>query len=129
MIDSKNFPLSHEQKLFLLRRCDCWRKWTSLDDKRHCVLCDRIFSGRNVRITFDKTGRATAHCPTRGCTSTCREWLYPGDPLLDERAWEDWLRLLKETEGERFADDDVAHPEKHPSHHGAASPQSVALNQ
>ena len=66
---------SSEGRLELLRKNDPHRKWYSLDDKRVCVLCDRVLTGRQVEITHGRRG-ATLRCPTDGCESTPNDWFY-----------------------------------------------------
>ena len=66
---------SPEDRLQILRASDVSRKWYSLDDKRVCVLCDRVITGRQVEIKKHR-GTATPHCPTPGCEGTPREWFY-----------------------------------------------------
>ena len=68
---------SPEDRLDLLREKDLRRKWYSLDDKRVCVLCDRVITGRQVEIRR-RRGCATLHCPTEGCEGTPNEWFYHG---------------------------------------------------
>ena len=63
-----------EQRLDILRAADDERTWYSLDDKRVCAVCDRIFSGRQVEIQRDQRGRFMLCCPTPGCSSTISQW-------------------------------------------------------
>jgi hypothetical protein len=63
-----------EQRLDILRAADRERTWYSLDDKRVCALCDRIFSGRQVEIQRDQRGRFILRCPTSACLSTMSQW-------------------------------------------------------
>jgi hypothetical protein len=91
---TKPRSLSPKEKLRLLQESDHWRKWQSLDDERQCVLCERTFSGNDVRITHERHGKPVVHCPTPDCSSSPREWLHPGNPLTDDMAWQDWLRIL-----------------------------------
>ncbi len=81
-------------KIELLRSLDRNRAWVSLDDTRHCVLCERTISGHSIRITRDRNGRLQLRCPSRGCRSTPDEWIHPENPLVSEEAWKDWVRLL-----------------------------------
>jgi hypothetical protein len=67
-----------EEKLFALREADTFRKWSSLDDKRVCVLCDRLITGRMIDIWQDGHGAYHVHCPTPGCPATPRDWFYHG---------------------------------------------------
>ena len=71
--------LTLEQRLEILRAGDGDRKWYSLDDKRVCVVCDRVFSGRQVEIRRDQRGRYLLQCPTEGCPSIAPHWFYVGN--------------------------------------------------
>jgi hypothetical protein len=88
--------LTNQDKLDVLRRADQFRSWESLDDKRVCMLCERTFTGRQVEITGSGT-RTRLHCPTDGCTATQSEWTYIANPLLSDRAWQDWAAVLDVT--------------------------------
>ncbi|GEM_PF-2048204 len=92
----KRHLLTPEEKLQILREADPLRPWESLDESRHCVLCERTFTGRQVRISTDRRGRHNVNCPTEDCPSTPREWITPGNPLVDDDAWKDWVRILDE---------------------------------
>lgn len=70
--------LTAEQRLEILRTRDGERKWCSLDDKRVCVVCDRVFTGRQVNIRRDQRGRYLLQCPTAGCPSYVAHWFYDG---------------------------------------------------
>ncbi len=86
--------LAGETKLKLLREADQNRPWQSLDDTRHCILCEKIISGRTIRVSTDRRGATMLHCPTRGCHSTPTDWVHPENPLISEDAWRDWIRML-----------------------------------
>ena len=63
-----------EQRLDILRAADRERTWYSIDDKRVCAVCDRIFGGRQVEIQRDQRGRFILRCPTPACPSTMSQW-------------------------------------------------------
>jgi hypothetical protein len=67
-----------EERLEILRKADRFRKWSSLDHERVCVVCERIFSGRQVEIIRDQGGRYLLKCPTDGCPSLVAHWFYVG---------------------------------------------------
>ena len=73
---NKRVPLA--EKLMALREADTFRKWYSLDDRRVCVLCDRVINGRMIDIWQEDDGSYHLHCPTPGCSSTPRDWFYHG---------------------------------------------------
>ena len=67
-----------EERLEILRKADRFRKWSSLDDERICVVCERIFSGRQIEIVRDQRGQHLLKCPTDGCPSFVAHWFYVG---------------------------------------------------
>jgi len=68
--------LAPEERLDLLRQADTIRKWNSLDDKRLCIMCQRVFSGRQVEIQRDRRGRYLLKCPTDDCPSFIAHWFH-----------------------------------------------------
>jgi hypothetical protein len=75
--------LFEDDKLEVLRRLDRHRNWRALDDKRYCLGCGKIITGRNIRVTnlgSDDTVRAV--CPTEGCKSIPMDWAVPTDEML-----------------------------------------------
>jgi len=70
------------------------RAWTSLDETRQCVLCEQTFTGHQVRVLWDHSGTPHLRCPTPGCPASPAQWIHPGNPLISEDAWRDWVRLL-----------------------------------
>jgi hypothetical protein len=74
-------PLLPEEKLAALRATDSRRKWTSLDDQRVCVLCDRVITGRQVEVTRGPDGAYAVHCPTADCPALPSDWFYQGSGL------------------------------------------------
>jgi hypothetical protein len=76
--------LTDQERLKILRAGDKLRTWSSLDDERLCVLCERILSGRQIEILRDQRGRYLLKCPTSGCDSFAAHWFYVGNAT-------DWL--------------------------------------
>jgi hypothetical protein len=64
--------------LDLLQRIDRFRVWNSLDDRRRCLVCDRVFTGHEV-VLVGGDGKAPlrACCPTPGCSSIPMDWAKP----------------------------------------------------
>jgi hypothetical protein len=83
-----------EERLSILRSEDQFRQWQSLDDKRFCILCERTFDGRQVDIRGSSGGRFRLHCPTEDCSSTPQHWVRPGNPLVSDKAYQDWSVAL-----------------------------------
>ena len=71
--------LTAEERLKILRAGDKLRSWSSLDDERLCVLCERILSGRQIEILRDQRGRYLLKCPTSDCDSFAAHWFYVGN--------------------------------------------------
>jgi hypothetical protein len=71
--------LTPKTRLEILRKVDRLRKWNSLDDERVCVVCERIFPGRQIDIVRDQRGRYLLQCPTTGCPSYVAHWFYVGN--------------------------------------------------
>ena len=65
--------LPPEKRLDILRKIDRDSGWSSLNDQRTCLLCDRLFTGRQIEIDAGKSG-CTLHCPTPGCPSHFTHW-------------------------------------------------------
>jgi hypothetical protein len=63
-----------EERLAILKAADSARKWYSLDDKRVCVICDRVFTGRQIDIQSDQAGHYFLACPTPSCPSNISHW-------------------------------------------------------
>ena len=71
--------LTAEERLKILRSGDKLRTWSSLDDERLCVLCERRLSGWQIEILRDQGGRYLLKCPTAGCDSFAAHWFYVGN--------------------------------------------------
>jgi hypothetical protein len=71
--------LTAEECLTTLKVGDKLRTWSSLDDERLCVLCERILSGWQIGILRDKCGRYLLKRPTSGCDSIAAYWFYVGN--------------------------------------------------
>jgi len=72
----KHVPL--DEKLTALREADTLRHWYSLDDRRVCVLCNRLITGRMIQVWQGKSGEYQLRCPTPGCPSEPRDWFDHG---------------------------------------------------
>ncbi len=77
--------LSPEERLAILRGKDATRSWHSLDDQRVCVLCHRLITGREIRITSTGDGQHEVHCPSEGCEATPRDWFSYGSAQSSNR--------------------------------------------
>ncbi len=84
-------------RLECLCATDAHHSWTSLDETRRCILCEEKFTGHQVRFTTGRHGELKPHCPTEHCSSTPREWVAIGNPLLDDETWRDWSHILADS--------------------------------
>lgn len=71
-------------KLEILRQLDRHRQWRSLDEKRYCIACGNIVTGREIQIVGGtrETGPLRAICPTNNCHSIPMDWVLPPDEIL-----------------------------------------------
>ena len=65
-----------EERLEILQAGDKLRTWSSLDDERFCILCERTISGWQIEILRDQRGRYLLKCPTPDCSSFAAHWRY-----------------------------------------------------
>jgi hypothetical protein len=82
-----SFPpvaLSDADKLDALRRLDQFREWRSLDDKRFCLVCGKIITGRQIQVPSGTRGNGTQRlsCPTQRCNSIPMDWVLPTREIL-----------------------------------------------
>jgi hypothetical protein len=76
-------PLADGDKLNALRRLDQFREWHSLDDKRYCLVCGKIISGRQIQVAATRgDGSQPLNCPTERCSSIPMDWALPTDEIL-----------------------------------------------
>lgn len=61
-----------------LQEADSYRRWHTLDDRRICLLCDKVITGHEIKIRPLGHGTYRPQCPTRGCRASAREWFYHG---------------------------------------------------
>jgi hypothetical protein len=86
--------LSDREKLKIFRRLDQFRQWHALDDKRYCLVCGEIITGREINVI-----RAThwcrplrIACPTEHCNSMPIEWVQTTDDVLIRMAMVEFER-------------------------------------
>ena len=86
--------LSEQEKLEALQRLDRFRKWRSLDEKRYCLVCSTIITGREIQIMGGTrgTGPLRVICPSDGCHSIPMDWVIPTDDVLAR------MSMLEESE-------------------------------
>jgi hypothetical protein len=84
MASSPPTPLSDEDKLNVLRELDQFREWHSLDEKRYCIVCGKIITGRQIKIAGGTRGDGSLRlsCPTERCNSIPMDWVLPTDEIL-----------------------------------------------
>jgi hypothetical protein len=76
--------LSDEEKLEVLRRLDQFREWHSLEEKRYCLVCGNLVSGRQIQVAGGTRGNGPLRlsCPTERCNSIPMDWVLPTDEIL-----------------------------------------------
>jgi hypothetical protein len=76
--------LSAEEKLEALRRLDQFRQWHSLEEKRYCLVCGNLISGRQIQVVCGTRGNGSLRlsCPTEGCNSIPMDWVLLTDEIL-----------------------------------------------
>jgi hypothetical protein len=76
--------LSDEEKLETLQRLDQFRQWHSLDEKRYCLVCGEIITGREIQVIWGKRENRPLRiiCPTEHCNAMPMEWVRPTDEVL-----------------------------------------------
>src|SRR5437763_12951338 len=72
------------EKLDALRRLDQFREWRSLDDKRFCLVCAKIITGRQIQVEGGTRGNGPQRlsCPSERCNSIPMDWVLPTDEIL-----------------------------------------------
>jgi hypothetical protein len=76
--------LSDDEKLEALRRLDQFRQWHSLDDKRYCLVCGKLITGRQIQVSGRTRGNGPLRlsCPTERCNSIPMDWVLPTDEII-----------------------------------------------
>ena len=84
MVLSPPVSLPDADKLGALRRLDQFREWRSLDDKRFCLVCGKIITGRQIEVAGGTRGNGPQRlsCPTERCSSIPMDWVLPTDEIL-----------------------------------------------
>jgi hypothetical protein len=84
MVLSPPITLSEVDKLDVLRRLDQFRQWRSLDEKRFCLVCGKIITGRQIQVVGGTRGNGPLRlsCPTERCNSIPMDWVLPTDEIL-----------------------------------------------
>ena len=97
-----SITLSDEEKLDLLQRLDQFRQWHSLDQKRYCLVCGEMITGREIQVIESARGETPLRvvCPTKHCDAMPLEWVLPTEDVLIKIAMVEaergWLRLVRQ---------------------------------
>ena len=97
-----SITLSDEEKLFVLRRLDQFRQWHSLDQKRYCLVCGEMITGREIQVIENPCGETPLRvvCPTKHCDAMPIEWVLPTEDVLIKIAMVEaergWLHLVRQ---------------------------------
>jgi hypothetical protein len=72
-------PLTPADKLAALRRIDGFRQWHSLDDKRQCLQCGKVVTGRQIEVVGGTRGLGPLRmqCPTPNCRAIAIDMALP----------------------------------------------------
>jgi hypothetical protein len=95
-----SIKLSDQEKLAILQRLDQFRHWHSLDEKRYCLVCGEMITGRQIQVIMDTPENRSLRiiCPTKHCDAMPIEWVWPTDNVLITiamvEAERSWLRLI-----------------------------------
>ena len=70
--------------LEVLCRLDQFRHWGSLDEKRYCLVCSKIITGRQIEVACGTRGNGALRlsCPTERCNSIPMDWVLPTDEII-----------------------------------------------
>ena len=81
---SSPIRLSDQEKLDVLRRLDQFRHWGSLEEKRYCLVCAKIITGRQIHVAGGTRGNGPLrlNCPTERCNSIPMDWVLPTDEII-----------------------------------------------
>ena len=81
---STSVRLADDEKLEVLRRLDQFRHWHSLDEKRYCLVCGTLISGRQIQVDGGTRGNGPLRlsCPTERCNSIPMDWVLPTNEVL-----------------------------------------------
>ena len=76
--------LSDQEKLEALRRLDQFRQWHSLDEKRYCLVCGNLITGRQIQVAGRTRGNGPLRlsCPTERCNSIPMDWVLLTNEIL-----------------------------------------------
>ena len=76
--------LSDQEKLEALRRLDQFRQCHLLDEKRYCLVCGNLITGRQIQVAGGTRGNGPLRlsCPTERCNSIPMDWVLPTDEVL-----------------------------------------------
>ncbi len=76
--------LSDNEQLEALCRLDQFRAWHSLDEKRYCLVCGKIITGRQIQVAGGTRGNGPLRlsCPTERCNSIPMDWVLLTDEIL-----------------------------------------------
>jgi hypothetical protein len=76
--------LADQQKLDVLQRLDRFRQWHALDEKRYCLVCGEIITGREINVIAATRANSPLRitCPTEHCNAMPMEWVQLTDHVL-----------------------------------------------
>jgi hypothetical protein len=81
---------SAKKRLQRLNNAQSGRPWQSVTEKRRCIVCERAFRGKDVRMRWSRPGVVQLTCPTPECESGPAAWVRLGNPLMNAAVWSEW---------------------------------------
>ena len=120
---SPPITLTDADKLEALRRLDQFRNWCLLDEKRYCLVCGKIITGRQIQVAGGTRGNGPLRlsCPTERCNSIPMDWVLPTDEII---AKVEMMAVEESRKASRLAranGRDGGHVHDNKSHNGIAS--------
>jgi|SRR5581483_2786456 len=100
MAAASSVKLSDAEKLHILRKLDQFWEWHFLDERRYCLVCGEIITGREIQMIESRCEGIPPRliCPTKDCNSVPMEWVPPTEEVLIKIAMMDaerrWFRLV-----------------------------------
>jgi hypothetical protein len=120
---SPPITLADADKLEALRRLDQFRNWRSLDEKRYCLVCGKIITGRQIQVAGGTRGNGPLRlsCPTERCNSIPMDWVLPTDEIIAKVEVMAVEESRKASRSARANGRDGGHVHDNKSHNGIAS--------
>ena len=79
-MSARAIALPSDRRLSLLQRLDRRHRWATIDDRRLCLGCGKLITGRDVQVfrSMGGLGPLRLRCPSEDCRAGPLEWVLPG---------------------------------------------------